>query len=66
MLQAERSPVRVSDEVDLLNLSNPSSRIMTLGLTQPLTEMSARILPGGQKRPARRTENLAAIHEPNV
>jgi hypothetical protein len=29
------------------NLSNPSSRTMALGSTQPLTEMSARNLPGG-------------------
>jgi hypothetical protein len=28
------------------NLSNPSSRIIALGLTQPLTEMSIRNLPG--------------------
>jgi hypothetical protein len=29
------------------NWPNPSSRTMTLGLTQPLTEMSTRNLPGG-------------------
>jgi hypothetical protein len=32
---------------------------MALELTQPLTEMSTRNLPGGKKRPARRAENLA-------
>jgi hypothetical protein len=29
------------------NLPNPSSRKMALGLTQPLTEMSTRKIPGG-------------------
>jgi hypothetical protein len=38
MLQAGRSPVRVSDEVNILNLPNPSSRIMALGSTQLLTK----------------------------
>jgi hypothetical protein len=66
MLQAGRSPVRVSDEVDFFNLPNPSSRTMALGSIQPLTKMSTRNLPGGKKRPARRADNLAAIYEPNV
>jgi hypothetical protein len=46
MLQARRSPVRVSDEVDFFNLANPSSHTMALGSTQPLTKMSTRNLPG--------------------
>jgi hypothetical protein len=29
--------------------------------TQPLTEMGTMNLPGGKKRPARRSDNLAAI-----
>jgi hypothetical protein len=66
MLLDGRSPVRVPDEVDFFNLPNTSSRIMVLGSTQPLTEMSTRNLPGGKKRPARRADNLAAICEPNV
>jgi hypothetical protein len=66
MLQAGRSPVRISAEVDFLNLPNPSSRTMTPGSTQPLTEMSTRNLPGGKKRPARTADNLAAIYELNV
>jgi hypothetical protein len=66
MLQAGKSPVRVSDEVNFSNLPNPSSRIMALVSTQPLTEMSIRNLPEGKKRPARRADNLAAISEPNV
>jgi hypothetical protein len=66
MLKAGRSPVRVLDEVNFFNLPNPSSSTTALGSTQPLTEMSTRILPGFKKRPARRAENLAAICEPNV
>jgi hypothetical protein len=66
MLQAGRSPVRFPEEVDFLNLPNPSSRSMALGSTQPLTEMSTRNLPGGKKRPAHRADNLTAIREPNI
>jgi hypothetical protein len=67
MLQSGRSPVRVPDEVDFFfNLPKPSIRTMALGSTQPLTEKSTRNLPGGNKRPAPRADNLAAIYEPNV
>jgi hypothetical protein len=66
MLQVEKSPVRVSDEVDFFSLPNPSSRTMVLGSTQPLTKMSIRNLPGGKMRPARRADNLAVICVPNV
>jgi hypothetical protein len=66
MIQAGRSPVRVPDEVDFFNLPNPSSLIMALGLTQSLTEVSTRNLPGDKKRPARKADNLAAINELNV
>jgi hypothetical protein len=48
------------DEVDFFH---PSSRTMALGSTQPLTEMSARNLPGGNGRPARKADNLTAICE---
>jgi hypothetical protein len=54
------------DEVDIFNLSHPSRRTMALGSTQPLTERSTRNLAGGKGRPARRTDNLAAICEPNA
>jgi hypothetical protein len=37
-----------------------------LGSTQHLTEMSARNLPGGKERPARKADNLTAICEPVV
>jgi hypothetical protein len=66
MLQAGSSPVLVPDEVDFFNLPNPSSRTMPLGSTQPLTEMSTRTPAEGKKRPARSTDNLAAIYEPNI
>jgi hypothetical protein len=66
MLQAERSPVRIPGEVDFFNLPNPSSRIMALGSTEPLTESSSRNLSGVKKRPARRADKLAAICVPNV
>jgi hypothetical protein len=69
------SPIRSSfgyagsipDEViGFFNWPNPYSSIMTLGSTQPLTEMSTRNLPGGKGRPARKAENLTAICEPTV
>jgi hypothetical protein len=53
-------------EVDFFNLPNPSSRIMTLGSTQPLTETSTRNLPGGKGRPVFEADNLTAICEPIV
>jgi hypothetical protein len=46
------------------NLSNPSSRIMALGSTQSLTEMSTTNLPVGQGRLARKADDLTAICEP--
>jgi hypothetical protein len=42
---------------------------MALELTQPLTKMSSRNLPGGgggEGRPARKADNLTAICEPIV
>jgi hypothetical protein len=39
---------------------------MTLGSTEPLTEMSTRNLPGGKGRPARKADNLTAICLDNV
>jgi hypothetical protein len=66
MLQAERLPVRILDEVDILNLPNPSSRIMILGSTQRLTKMRTRNLPGGKKWLVHRPDNLATICELNV
>jgi hypothetical protein len=52
------------DEViSFFNLPNPTSRIMALGSTQPLTEMCTRNLPGGKGRPARKAD-ITAICEP--
>jgi hypothetical protein len=52
MLQVAGS---TSDEViGFFNRSNPSSRTMALGSTQPLTEMSTRNLIRGNGRPARK------------
>jgi hypothetical protein len=39
---------------------------MTLGSTQPLTEMSTRNLPEGKSQPERKADNLTAICEPIV
>jgi hypothetical protein len=66
MLQAVRSRVRSPDEVDFFNLPNPSSSVMDLGSTQPLTEMSTTNLPAGKGRPARKADNLTATCEPDV
>jgi hypothetical protein len=38
---------------------------MAMGSTQPLTEMSARNLPGGKERPARGAD-FTTIYEPIV
>jgi hypothetical protein len=57
----------IPDEViGLFSWRNPSSRTMALGLTQHLTEMSTRKLPGGKGRPACKADNLTAICEPIV
>jgi hypothetical protein len=40
---------------------NPSSCTMTLGSTQPVTEMNARNLPVGKGRPARKADIITAI-----
>jgi hypothetical protein len=66
MLQDGRSRDRIPDEVDIFNLPNPSSHIMALGSTQPLTEMSTRNIPGGKERQARKADNLTAVCEPIV
>jgi hypothetical protein len=53
-------PVR---SLDFFNLSNPSSRNMALGSTQPLTELSTRNFPRGKGRSAHKVDNLTAIRE---
>jgi hypothetical protein len=44
----------------------PSSSMMALGSTQPLTEMSTRNLPVGKVWPPCEADNLTTICEPNV
>jgi hypothetical protein len=57
----------ILDEViGIFSLPNTFRRIMVLGLTQLLTEMSTRDLPGGKGRLARKADNLTAICEPIV
>jgi hypothetical protein len=54
----------IPDEViGFFNWPNPSSCIMALGLTQPLTEMSTSDLPGGKGRPVHKADKLTAICE---
>jgi hypothetical protein len=47
--------------IGLFNWSNPSSRTIVLGSTQPLTEMSTWNLPGGKGRQTRKADNFIAI-----
>jgi hypothetical protein len=61
MLQAGRS--RVQFPMRSLDFSNPSSRIMALGSTQPLTEVSTMNLPGGKGPPTRKVDSLNAMCE---
>jgi hypothetical protein len=62
MLQAGRSRVLFPTRtLDFFKLSHLSSRTVALGLTQLLTEMSIRNIPGGKGRPAHKADNLTAI-----
>jgi hypothetical protein len=66
-MSEDKVEVSIPDEViGFFNWPNPSSRIMALGSTQPLTEMSTRNLPGGKGRQARKADNLTAICETTV
>jgi hypothetical protein len=49
-----------------LLILNPSSCTMYLGLTQPLTELSTRNLPGGKGRPVCKADNLTAVCYPII
>jgi hypothetical protein len=67
MLQAGRSRLRGPMlPSNFFNLSNPSRRAMTLGLTQPLAEMSTTRFLWGKVRPARKADNLTANCKPTV
>jgi hypothetical protein len=50
----------------LLIIKHSSSITMALRLTQPLTEMSTRNLPGRKERPVHKVDNFTAICEPTV
>jgi hypothetical protein len=52
MLQSRKVAASSHDEVDFLNLPKPSSLILALGSTEPVTDMSTRNLKGGKWRPA--------------
>jgi hypothetical protein len=57
-------PVLIPDEViGILNWPNFFSLKMAVGSTQPLIEMSTKILPGGKGRPGRKADNLSAVCE---
>jgi hypothetical protein len=49
---------------NFFNLPNPSDRNMALGLTQPLTEMSARKSFLGVKQPVHKADNHTATCVP--
>jgi hypothetical protein len=67
ILQAKRLQGSIPDEViGLFNWPNPSSCTTALGLTQSLTEMSTRNLPGGKGWLAPMTDNLTATCELTV
>jgi hypothetical protein len=71
LLEAGRSPVGVPmRSLKNLNLPNPSSHAMALGLTQPLTEMSTRSRKikflGTRARPVRKADNRTVICELTV
>jgi hypothetical protein len=50
--------------VDFFNLTNSSSRSMTLVSTEPLTEVSTKYLSEGKKLLACRVDNIVPIYEP--
>jgi hypothetical protein len=57
----------IPDEViGFFNSPNLSSHTVALELTQPLTEISTRNLPGGKGRQSRKADNLTGICEPIV
>jgi uncharacterized membrane protein YjgN (DUF898 family) len=62
MVQARRLRVQVPiRSLNFFNVPNPSSYTMTLGFTQPLTEMSTRRYFWGKTQLARKSDNLTAI-----
>jgi len=47
--------------IGIFHWHNPSGRTMTLGLTQPLTEVSTRNISWGKRRPVRRADNITTF-----
>jgi hypothetical protein len=67
MLQAGRFTASNSSEIiGFIQFTIPSSHTMAVWLTQPLTEMSTRNIPGGKVQLARKADNLTAISVPIV
>jgi hypothetical protein len=56
----------IPNVIGFFNWPNPSSCTMTLGLTQPLTVISTRNLPGSKGQLAHKADNLTSICEPIV
>jgi hypothetical protein len=57
----------IPDEAsEFFNSLNPCSRIIALGWTKHLTELSARNLPGDKGRLVGKVENLTSISEQNI
>jgi hypothetical protein len=54
------------DVIGFFNRCNPASRIMALGSTQPLIEISTKNLSGGKGWPALKADILTNICEPIV
>jgi hypothetical protein len=54
------------DTIEFLNWPDSSRRTIALGSTQPLTEMSTTILPGGREQPVCKADKVTAICEPTV
>jgi hypothetical protein len=49
------------DVTGFFHAHNPSGRIMALGSTQPVTEMSTTNISWGLRRPMHRADNLTTI-----
>jgi hypothetical protein len=64
--EARSIPDEVTGFFFLSKLPTPSSHIIALVFTQPLTEMIIMNLAEGKARLARQTDNLTAICEPTL
>jgi hypothetical protein len=53
----------IPDYIIIFELRNPSNRTTALGSTQPLTEMSTRLLPRNKVWPVRKADSVTAIYE---